>query len=343
MAKEKYRPKGEGEGRWPKMENDERSQLYGEIKKDLAGKLSKEKRRSLKKETHAAIASSDKNYNFPTTKVSELGKSPLSQALLNAFQQEKNLGGHSAKQIMFYALDYLQNGAENRGAGMIKNIDNVAKDDTIRVSLENGRWAVVVCNKDNELVQWGYLFPAEGGKAAATGAEPAKPVEEPSKAPGKRAKTAPAAPKKAAPKKEKAPKEAAEKAPPVREPAAKPAPSKTAEKAPSIEKMVKANREKLANHPFMTSAVIYEEPERGLFFKASNKHNLAFPVLITNRKDEVDIQVRVGDKTELVPLNLEQDRTSIAVQLRVMNAYKRLGGILEEKEIVDSGTPDIPE
>ena len=194
MTPNRMEPMASGPGRWPKMETDERNKVYKNTKEQLAHALKKEPRKALKQAVHTEIASRSKSYNYGPEKVTALGKSPVSQAMLNAFKQEKSLGKHSAKDVMFYSLDYLQNAPENNET--MQNIDLVEKDDSVQICLHETRWQLRVIGSDGTVKQCGYLFPSVGEeddddvpvvpenpepKVEPKPVEPAKPTVEPAK------------------------------------------------------------------------------------------------------------------------------------------------------------------
>src|SRR3989338_1304313 len=117
---------------WIAMSKEQRNEVYQTHKEALAGDLSM-LREQLGNTVWNEVAGPEKNYGIQAT-----GQT-ISRVMLDTFSREKgNLGGRTPKEVMFYALDYLQNGAENQGNA--DNIDQVEKDDIIQIYNEGGRW-----------------------------------------------------------------------------------------------------------------------------------------------------------------------------------------------------------
>jgi hypothetical protein len=137
---------------WPNMSDKQRDEVYETHREALAGDL-KTMRETLGTTIWDEVASADKNYEIKKT-----GRT-ISKVMLEAFEKEKGKLGkdRSARDVMFYSLDYLQNGEENQGR--TDNIDLVEKDDDIEIYKVEGRWKLKLTEADGNVRIDGFLFP----------------------------------------------------------------------------------------------------------------------------------------------------------------------------------------
>ncbi|HLD56471.1 MAG TPA: hypothetical protein VJA00_02510, partial [Candidatus Omnitrophota bacterium] len=154
---------------WIAMSKEQRNEVYQTHKEALAGDLSM-LREQLGNTVWNEVAGPEKNYGIQAT-----GQT-ISRVMLDTFSREKgNLGGRTPKEVMFYALDYLQNGAENQGNA--DNIDQVEKDDIIQIYNEGGRWRLRLTQADGSVRINAHLFPPKPEVAKVE--EPDEVIEEP--------------------------------------------------------------------------------------------------------------------------------------------------------------------
>ncbi|MDP2624658.1 MAG: hypothetical protein Q8P27_00555, partial [Candidatus Peregrinibacteria bacterium] len=163
-------PAGKEPGRYPKMSQEERDEVYKSTKEALAGDLRTAPRNSLGNRVWNELASPALNYSLRKP-AGALKGMPVSQAILNAMTQQNGsggLGGRKPMEVMFYCLDYLQNAPENRfqtgtpekGDTGISNIDKVDIKDEVEIYADDaGRWKLRVIKPDGANRMDGFLFP----------------------------------------------------------------------------------------------------------------------------------------------------------------------------------------
>jgi len=138
------------------MTDQKRQEVYSKLL-DLKGETYKAGREKIARDILTKITATSNKYEL-SKPVKELGKHPVSQAILDAFKQA---GAENPNGLMFYSLDYLVSGDENKAlnGGQIPNVDLLAPEDHVSIQKDNnGRWRIAVAGKEGIRFQ-GFLFP----------------------------------------------------------------------------------------------------------------------------------------------------------------------------------------
>ncbi|MBT7483246.1 hypothetical protein HN680_00585, partial [Candidatus Peregrinibacteria bacterium] len=137
-------------GSWHNLSEQESSEIYQTHREALAGDLS-DYREKLRGDIWDDIANPD-NVDYQLERTATPNGTPISSLLLDAFTSESargGLGGRDPHKVMYYCLDYLQNGKENQGH--VHKINEVDPGEKIKIYLdgEPARWKLKVAGRSS--------------------------------------------------------------------------------------------------------------------------------------------------------------------------------------------------